>query len=299
MKESMTGKVLDTSKLRRLDAEETKGKLLELLIKFDSFCKEHELRYFLSGGTLLGAVRHKGFIPWDDDIDVMMPRPDYNKLKALTAEMEQEKAGIYAFDYTNEPSYFYPFLKVVDPHVFIVPQLYERYRPSIVPDYYNLFLDVFPLDGIAENKFRQFLFFLRFRTYKKLITLSIRRVGYLFSGSNIFFRIIKTILLTPPILISRLFGHVYFLRKIETLSTKVDFDESRLAGAIVGMHGKKELLDKSQFNETVKLEFENLFFNAPVGYEQYLKSIYGDYMRLPPEKDRLTHLAGEIYTYSD
>ena len=114
---------------------------LDLLIAFDKFCAANELHYSLDYGTLLGAVRHQGFIPWDDDIDISMPRPDYDRFLSLT----KNGLGIYEVrsgEYT--PGYFYPIAKMIDPRTILVEHTIGDAHIM------GVYLDIFPLDGLIE-----------------------------------------------------------------------------------------------------------------------------------------------------
>ena len=128
-----------------LTDDELKQLELDIMKQFDAYCEKHDLRYYLYAGTLIGAVRHKGFIPWDDDIDVVMPRPDYEKLQLLL-EKEPISPNIKLVNAKNYDLYPFPFLKLTDTRTSgIAKYMPKNYRMGV-------WIDVFPLDGLPENK---------------------------------------------------------------------------------------------------------------------------------------------------
>ena len=173
--------------------------LLDLLTEFDKICKEHGLRYSLTAGTLLGAVRHKGFIPWDDDVDVCMPRPDYEKfLKIIQEENVLPEYLTYSKD--RGKGTYYCFTKILD-------KRYPLRTPNHIEVKY-LYLDIFPVDGAADTKEE------RKTQFKKERSWVINRAsanGTLWTGGGV---------LSPISSVSGFISAQIFLRRVRSVSER-------------------------------------------------------------------------------
>lgn len=262
---------------QRLNQKEIKSLLLNILIEFDKFCNKNNLTYYLCGGTLLGAIRHEGFIPWDDDIDIMMPRPDYDRL--LDWNDEYGWAGYLKkvdWKHRNLP---YPFIKIIDTRTLVE----ERYLADDLAAK-SLWIDVFPIDGNSEiNKKNKRLY----RGSAFLRTILKLRLAKTNEGTTKVKRILKKVICP---LISRI--DIYNLcNKIDKWSRQYDFETASKIGGVLWGYGLREMMiDKSGFLKCQKVFFEGYEFNAPRNYEEYLTNLYNDYMRLPPENKRVTHM---------
>ena len=131
--------------MRKLSPEEYKKVLLSILTRIDSICRENGLKYMLAYGTLLGAVRHKGFIPWDDDIDLLLPRKDYETLRSVAKSFNTKEWKLLS--YSNEPRFLLPFMKYCNKHTIVTP---PRFNTGFV---YGLSIDIFPLDYAPNNDY--------------------------------------------------------------------------------------------------------------------------------------------------
>lgn len=254
-----------------ISLEEMKQIELDILLKIDSFCKENQLRYAIGYGTLIGAVRHHGFIPWDDDIDIMMPRPDYEKF------INSFQDSIYKLLCIEHGDYYRTYAKVYDSRTLITNTNNKDM---------GIFVDVIPIDGLPakEDEARSYL--------RKMVR--IRKWMYKIMAYNIYGR-------KKPVLKSsvfRLIGVLYpipnIIRLYLSLSKKYDFENSNyVAGFAVGPDTwllKREFVDK--FTD---LEFEGKLFKAPLYYDQCLRVLYGDYMQLPPVEERTPKHAYQVY----
>lgn len=249
---------------------------LGILEYIDKVCRENHLHYFMSDGTLLGAVRHKGFIPWDDDIDIWMPREDYNKMDSV---INRDKNSHFRFiDRKNTKGYIYGFGKVMDDRTLLIENVDKKCKMGI-------YVDIFPYDGLpgkTEEEYRKHvkkcLYWDRqrypaFCSYKtvcgnhtsgngrRLVTWTLRKI---IGGNNI-------------------------LRLTEYLSTKYPVRGASYVGALTSGYKEKDMMPAWVCEETIDMEFEGKIFRAPKGYETFLSIEYGNYMELPPEEKRVSH----------
>lgn len=258
---------------RKLELKEIKMKELDILVALATFCHSHHIRYYLSGGTLLGAIRHKGFIPWDDDIDICMPRRDYeNFIMCFTS-----KNMHYEIKSMRLGNFNAPFSKVVDTHTTICSKYAHREIDS------HLWVDVFPVDGLPND----------IRLVKKLYrACDFYRKIYLVAEANLgegktTFRKYSKYILKP---LANLYGLTRCSQKLETLAQTYEYDESEYVGAVTwGLYGAGERMKKDEFETSAEVEFEGHIFPTFSCWDRYLKGLYGDYMKLPPIEKRETH----------
>ena len=234
-----------------------------VLRQYIAICKEHHLTYFCCGGTAIGAVRHQGMIPWDDDVDVFMPRPDYDR---FISQFNKPDNYYQVIDMSIDKKYGFPFAKVHDTRTFVDELQYAK-------DHFGVYIDIFPIDGVGEDE--QVFRILRWR---KL--LHTKKANYY--QRTLSKKIINTfgkIVLLP-------FSVHRILSFIDHEARKYPYGSTPKAGNIVNPYGPREIVNLSCFSDTIYKEFEGMQFRAPIGYDEYLRSIYGDYMQLPPEDKR-------------
>lgn len=254
--------------MKELTIDEVKKIQLSILKRVTHFCEENDLRYYLCAGTMLGAVRHKGYIPWDDDIDIMMPRPDYEKLL-----MKFKVDNLQLHHYNTTDHYYYPFAKIGAEHTRLKETL------STQASTMGINIDVFPLDGYpaSEEEIQQHLTKikeLKKRLYSKISVVNnrlawykkmyIKAVAYLINGKRT-------------------------AQKIDEIAKEFDFSSSPNAGIAVWGYEEREVCPKKVFTSGREIEFEGSFFNGPKDYDTYLTRVYGNYMQLPPKDQRVSH----------
>lgn len=260
-----------------LKPEEIKHELLNILLKFDSFTKEHGLSYSLAYGTLLGAVRHNGFIPWDDDIDVMMPRPDYDRLIALVND--GLKIPGYQFVGYELGNYPFPYLKFQNSLISVEEEDMES------ADGLFLWLDIFPLDGVPrdDDDFGRF--------WGKAYRLGcFCKAGHTKVLSGVTFtKKIGKLVLKPYC--KYLGGARRAADRLVAMARECTYSEAEYIADVVwgGPYGLGERLKKTDFERLTLLEFEGHYFATIQNYDQYLTQMYGDYMELPPVEKRMSH----------
>ena len=252
--------------MKRVTPEELKTIQLDLLQKTADFCEQNGLRYFLCGGTLIGAVRHKGYIPWDDDIDIAMPRPDYDKFVRTF-----NKQGNYYQVVSRETNhaYAYAFAKVYDNRTLLQELHYKGCS-------FGVYIDILPADGVKDaSQIRKIMWLHKILNTKK---------------ANYYKRtLLKKIINTFGKLLLLPFSAYQIAGWMDSEARRYAFGSLPHAGLIANPLGVGEMVDKSVFDGDIFQIFEGRQYRVPAGYDAWLRSIYGDYMQLPPVEHRVTH----------
>lgn len=264
------------SEFSYLSHVEVQQELLNLLVELDLFFRTEGLRYSLCGGTLLGAVRHKGFIPWDDDIDIAMPRPDFERFLVLAnnGALPSERS-LETIPLNGGPALL---AKYVNQTVAVK----ERYISNVS----HLWIDVLPVDGLPSNSREVVRIYRCARIYRRLIRFCRANEN---DGKNLFTKFAHKI--GSPAA-RRLGIEQVIAKRIDSLSRKYDFGSTGYAGIITwGLYGAGERYPDKAFDSLAEVDFEGRKFPAISCFDAYLSGIYGDYMQLPPEDKRETHEA--------
>lgn len=250
---------------------------LEALEYFDNFCRSHGLTYYLCGGCLIGAVRHKGFIPWDDDTDVLMPRPDYEKFLELYRKESPSERFVLVDD--NDPESFSGniFAVLMDTnHTMVKEYQQDMDIPHGIP------LDIFPVDGLANRKFARYMQYFWTMVYSlfRSQTVPKNQGGLLKIGSKILMRLFR-----------RRKTRYKIWRFAQRRMTRYNFDDSEnVAELCAGFYFMKKVYPKDLiYSGTTEVEFEGKKFLAMKGYDEYLKIPFGNYMELPAKEERVPH----------
>ena len=264
--------------MKSMSLEETKKVELDILVSVADFCDRNGFKYFLAYGTLIGAIRHKGFIPWDDDIDLWMPRDDYNKFIEIFNE-QCENRDLMVIDPETDIAR-HSFAKVINTKTLKIEKGVDYRNGHLGVD-----VDIFPLDGtpeiesdfkawykVLQKYYRAFL--MRICVPPKKIKSIVKRLLYLLiygSKKNI-------------------------LKKTKLLHSRYPYSSCTFIGSIDScFNSMKERFEKNLFEEAVLVDFEGLQFKAPKGYDTILTKLYGDYMTPPPEEKRVTHHSNNTF----
>ncbi len=250
-----------------------KQKLLDMFKWFHSFCTENGLKYYALGGTALGMARHGGFIPWDDDIDVGMPREDYEKLKLLSGGTD----GKYIFEFPgNAKDFVYPFAKLYDTETTLIEN--RRYKPRR-----GIYIDIFPLDSIGDTEEDAVSNFTQIDSLVNLFetkACAIRRGRKLYKNLAII-----AMRCIPDFII----GRKKILQKIDTKLADLCNNECKYIANCFGCWHEKEISERAWFGEPVLYDFEDMKIYGPQNTDAYLSRMYGDWRTPPPKEKQVTH----------
>lgn len=265
-----------------------KSIITDVLKEFQKICNRHQLTYYAIGGTAIGAVRHHGIIPWDDDIDVGMPRPDYERFLEICRTSDLGNYELVSNE--THPNYNLPFPKFCNRNTTLVERM-------DVPCVIGLFIDIFPLDNTSDDMVEVQALVHR---YKKL-----QNRHEAICSHNSFFQYIS-LLLKPHEwgrFVYKTLGFFfrkpmkrYLLREMNKISLKYPYGSTKHLINYGGAYGMRELFSSHIIEgKSVKVPFENITIDLMPGYDEYLRGVYGNYMQLPPEEKRVAHHLKAFY----
>jgi lipopolysaccharide cholinephosphotransferase len=255
--------------------------LMGCLHKFEEICEAHQLTYFCVGGTVIGAVRHGGMIPWDDDIDVAMPRPDYDRFLELCKTID---LGHYELATPEMKGYPFFFSKFCDKNTSLI-------EIENVPCLYGIFIDIFPIDGTSSDKVEATRMMKNFKRISNKIDATIAHLTFGEYLSLLFQpkQWGRMAFQTAAFLLGRETIRKRLINKLNAIATSHDFNASQYIANYGGAWAEKEIHPKEWILPLTKKHFEDTEVYIPGNYHEYLTQMYGDYMQLPPVEKRISH----------
>lgn len=275
---------MEKKKATNLDIKEIQNVSFQILLLIAEICDKLQLKYVLAYGTLIGAVRHKGYIPWDDDVDIQMPRPDFEKLVKYFDDNKEALLPYKLLNRTNTPNYPYLLTRIVD----------SRYTLDVKnenPCGMGIFVDIYTMDGAGNSLKDARNLLSKTKWYVSCIFLSTRKSLRIDGTKGYIKRCIKPFFY----LYVKLKGTNYFVNKLYNLIQKLDYEKSTYIANLEWDNTNTSAMKKTDIENRVEVSFNGHSFWAPANYHQYLTSIYGDYMKLPPERDRVYHHLYKAY----
>lgn len=249
--------------------EEMKSIQLDIMDRVHGFCEKNKIIYYLSHGSLIGAIRHQGFIPWDDDIDLFMPRSEYNRFCALFPSVQKD-LGLEIVNSFSTKYYGRPMSKIIDTRTVLIEPNYLR------DDTIGVNIDIWPLDGVPSDE----------KVYGK----HLRHIQIL--QKVLYGRIVKFSACNTPIqkcahLLLLILSPNSVVKRIIQLQNKYDYDTGPFVSCYVDPYKKR--LRKEWFKDRKLVSFEDRKYYIPTAADDVLREIYGDYMKLPPIEQRQPH----------
>lgn len=268
--------------MKKLSFREVQVKTCDTLRFIDKICREQGFNYFVAYGSLIGVFRHGGYIPWDDDIDIVMPRTDYEKFKKYSIEHADELLPFKWFDHDTVKSYPHNIARMSDTRYKLV---FDNERDYGI----GLFVDIYPFDGLGNDLDEAVRIMNKTKRLCSLCFLAGRKKF----GRDNTKGILKMLVKFPAYLYAKLRGTDYFLKKINSIATAKDIETSKYVSC-PAWYTEVCIHEKNVF-ETMDADFEGFKVRVPVHYDEFLKLNYGDYMTPPPEDCRKTHHTYDAY----
>lgn len=273
--------------MKELGVVEHQEKCRELLKYFDSVCRDNNINYSMCGGSLLGTIRHQGFIPWDDDIDVCLIRDQYDKLISILSETSSD----YYLQNHNKNNTVHPFAKLVDKRTSLKSTLF--FSADSVG---GVYIDIFPIDNMPCDEHKAINFKeecqLDYKKYHRSIFPNYA------SNYNLVKAVIKLLLLFPLFVYLRLsISPKNRLNNLVSKMKKFNSEDTGCKGYVLSRYVEKECYPSYIFDSYTDATFEGLKVKIMCDYDVYLQKLYGDYMIVPPKEKRVQH--SEYVFFSD
>ena len=266
--------------MKEMTLAEIRQVQLSILDKVHAFCEENGITYYLAAGTLLGAIRHGGYIPWDDDIDLYVLRRDYDRLETIFNSNPPDNLCLLSLD--TEKKYTYPFIKIED-------------VTTVLTENNNSFqcgvnIDVFPIDGVPDEEQELKTFYKKLGFYELLDGLKSSRVVKK-----------RGILKNTILIIGKVFTPFVSLRTLSKRRHQFIRDTQYTSKNVgeLSTFAFKIRFPRALFMETTDVLFEGKYYKAPKDWDLFLKLKFGDYMQLPPIEQRITHHSFKAYWKRD
>ncbi len=276
-------------KMKEIDSEELKRIEVDLLSAVDVICRQNGYKYSLYAGTLIGAVRHQGFIPWDDDVDIVLSRPDYDAF--INYCMHNEVPFKLVCSQT-EPNYGYLFAKVCAKNTVITDNVIDIDGVDL-----GVYIDLWPLDGLGDTRKKAVKTY-RSTLFKRELLVAANWRGFHRSKTRPWY--IEPVRLAFYIM-SRFCSRQKLIASLEKKFRKTPYETSEYNGVIIGSYLEKEIFRKGEIlDEVIPAKFEDREFIITKNYDAILTQVYGDYMQLPPESKQVSrHSFVAYYTDTD
>lgn len=259
---------------QEISKEECKCIQIRILDEVAAICKKNGLNYYLAYGSLLGAIRHKGFIPWDDDIDIYMSRDDYEKLLKILKSKRTKKPDWFELLTGDNEGYYYPFAKVVDNTT--IAKMEDNLSK------HGIWIDIFPEDRLPNSPLKRLVFV---RIGKALRDVILAMTTDFSSTEKDRKRFVKRVLSV----IASVIGKERIYQLTEKYYKKYSHSDSDMFACLSSRYGTKEIMHQEDLFTPTEVEFESRHYQATRRWEQYLTKLYGEYRKIPPEKDRKVH----------
>lgn len=266
--------------MKELTIKEVQERSLDILSYIDEVCRKNQLKYSIFYGSLIGLERHSGFIPWDDDIDIVMLRTDYDNLIEILSK--DSKFKLLSFETTD--NYRYPFAKLVDTSTTIQSKQFFGYEDLD----FGVFVDIFPIDGIPDSKSEQEKFQLECETYRLNM---MDTLGFAYARSYSLLKSIGKLIVRFPhhIKLKKIGNDEFWRSKYYEASKRYKIRDSKYCGYLEFININWGVFPVEWFKEYEDIEFEGRKYLAIKDRKKFLKLRYGDYMVMPPVNERVTH----------
>ena len=272
--------------MRYLDLDEIHKVTLDVVKKIISICEEQNITYYTMYGSLIGTVRHKGFIPWDDDFDIMMLRPDYDRFMQYCIENSEALYPYKLINRNTAKDYTFNISRFCDCR-------YEMIRDNgEVSAGMGIFVDIYPFDGLGNSAtmIREKILLKKQVLIRAVLCSESKKW---FSGS-----LFRGLLKYPLSIVFNKGSKAYWLGKLKRFREQYSVKDSKYVGCVIWDDGMV-FFEKEWFNKTILMDFEDIKVAVPYKYHEVLVTIYGNYMELPPKEDQVpTHAYRIVKKYA-